>query len=108
VSLLLRAVGDFSKDLNVSGEKGDSGTGAYNGCGNADDASRWPAKRFSFHIETNDRTTRITPRNTIGVHFFSCLSIYDRYSVTIRGYFSDKLVDQRLGYSENMLLSFFF
>jgi hypothetical protein len=22
-------------------------------------------KRFSFHIETNDRTTQVTPRNTI-------------------------------------------
>lgn len=50
----------------------------------------------------------LRPEIQLGCIFLAACRFYDRYSVTSRGYFSDKLVDQRLGYSENMLLSFFF
>ena len=61
-------VGDFFQRpsfLNVSGEEGNDSTGAYDGYGEPDDAPKRPAKRFSFHMETNERTMQVRPRNTI-------------------------------------------
>ena len=34
--------------LNVSSEKSDNGTGAYDGQGEPDDASEWPAETIFF------------------------------------------------------------
>jgi len=39
---------------NVSGGKGNDGTGAYDGQGEPDDARSGQPNRFSFHIETNE------------------------------------------------------
>jgi hypothetical protein len=62
------SVRDFpqrSSLLNVPVEKGNHGAEAYDGDAGPDDALSGQPKRFSFHIETNEKPTSTTLRNTI-------------------------------------------
>jgi hypothetical protein len=55
--------GDFL--LNISREKSNNSTGAYDDQVEPHDAPKWPAKPILFPIETNVKTTRITGRSVI-------------------------------------------